>query len=266
MHGIVGITPVKMRAGGCVLNKAGRLVLKGDLEGRPVKIYEAANSDHALFIQSVSLSSALVSIFPKVIAVYGPYLVTDWILANRDSRTLSATTLMELQKALFGASTAGAPEPGFDYWQDLIRPRFVRAADLLGKADLAQRVCGEIDVEWSASSYLMHPDLRSDNVVRDRGGLWRIIDNELMTVGGLPLLDICNTASSLPAGERDFYVAAMAEHLGIRQGRQRDIIGGAWLARLVSSCFFAGDVHRAADIVGRYERGDNILPFARDIF
>ena len=253
--------PTKSPRDGNAVNKAGRLVLRGKLNGRAVKVYEAANREHAHFIRSVSQHELLADCFPTVRHIRSRFLVVDWA-KNRGAATPPA--LEELSRKLHETPLAGLPPSGFDYWHDLIRPRFVRAAELLEEDGLACQVIERVNHVWdTAPKCLMHPDLTPRNVVSTAHNRYAVVDNELLGIGGLPLLDLCNTAYAIGAGAcTDYgttYLALRGTHV------DEDLIRSlkdAWLARIVGSCFVAANLHAASKILKAYRQGENILPLS----
>ena len=49
-------------------------MLSGKFRGKPIKIYEAKNSDHSAFIEKISTNSQLLDLFPKVYFVRGRFV------------------------------------------------------------------------------------------------------------------------------------------------------------------------------------------------
>ncbi len=261
-YGYEDVRPVRRAIGGSVLNKAGRLVLRGRRGDQDLKIYEAANPEHARFIQAASEHPDLEGLFPEVIDTHGAYVVSEWLLPGQGERSPPVTAIADLQQRLYAASVSILPNPGFDYWQDLIWPRFSRAADLLNKSKLADRIDHVVSRVWRGSSFLVHPDITPANLVCDQAGRWRVIDNELLTLGGLPMLGSCSTALALRPNERDTYIAAVLARGPSGADIGPDALRAAWLARCVSTFFFSGNVKRASEMVMRYEDGESIFPFS----
>jgi hypothetical protein len=253
------VTPVK---DGKALNKAGRLVLCGEWQGKPVKLYEAANVEHARFIQSVCAHRLLAGCFPRVQALHGRFVRVDWI-DNRARSAPPAAVLADLLRRVHSVPVVDLSSAGFDYWHEHIRPRFVRAAQLLGIDSLAERVIAQVDIPWTTSPpFLMHPDLTPSNVVLDAQGNWEVIDNELLTVGGLPLFDICNAAYGAGAKGGQMVAEQYFAHQAGWEVTNQDltVLNAAWLARAVGASFVGGQLSAAKTLVERYRSGQNILP------
>jgi aminoglycoside phosphotransferase (APT) family kinase protein len=257
---LINLRPVRPVRHGSVLNKTGRLVLRGELDGRKVKIYEAANEHHARFIEALCAREDLQSCFPAMRAVHGRFLVADWV-AIRASSSASPAALAALLQRIHRTPLADLPTVGFDYWHDLVKPRFARAAELLGIARLAAEVIGRVSDAWHRSQqYLMHPDLTPANTILT-DGQWQVVDNELLTIGGLPLFDVCNAAYPLRGqAAQDFASAYLAGGTVQMKAEDESVVVDAWLARILGSQFVAGNVALAARTIRDYENGQNILP------
>jgi hypothetical protein len=260
INGFERLTPLHSRGGSTVLNRAGRLVLRGDLRGRPVKIYEAANPAHAAFVSAVTSSTGLAEIFPRVIALQGSFVVADWVPDN-ETKSVTLDEISGLQRRVHGTPVHDFPGATFDYWHDYVWPRFVRAADVLELRELAKKIFGLVTSAWKAGPpVLMHPDLKPSNFVRLQDGRLQIVDNELLSVGGLPLLDVCNTAYALgPKRGQEYanlYFATLkAAPLDV------EALEAAWLSRRIGSAFVAGDLAQADALSKIYQRVGQALPF-----
>jgi hypothetical protein len=253
--------PVKANQGGSVLNKAGRLVMYGESNGRRIKIYEAANPTHAHFIHLVSRHEKLSMHFPTVRAISGRFLLVDWV-ENTATSSPPLDALASLTETLHHTPTAQLPAPEFDYWHDHIKPRFVRAAEFLNRAGLAKLIVAEVTKAWEQSPrQVMHPDVTPRNLVRAASGRWQIIDNELLGIGGIPLLDLCNTAYALGTALGLTYLTSYLKTSNIRLSQDElSTINTAWLTRRVGAEFVAGNILSAQRLFDRYEAGETILP------
>lgn len=267
---------VKKNSGEHILNKAGRVVLRGydDLHG-PVKLYEAANEEHAVFIESVSRHRDLLHALPATHARQSCFIAAAWAegktLADslrKGSREDLLSRLCRLQADIHTVRAADLPPPGFDYWQDLIRPRFVRAGALANKAGITSKA---IDIFESAaiqdSKRLLHPDLTPVNIVIDNNDNFVVIDNELVTIGALPLIDVLNTAYSLRArlglGAARAYIKSyltLTDKNDLYR-EQKPALESFWAARMIGSAFVAGKTARMISFFDAYENG-KILPDA----
>jgi aminoglycoside phosphotransferase (APT) family kinase protein len=256
----INLRPVRPVRHGSVLNKTGRLVLRGELDGRKVKIYEAANEHHARFIEALCAQKDLQGCFPATRSVHGRFLVADWV-ENRANSSANPAALAALLQRIHRTPLADLPTVGFDYWHDLVKPRFVRAAELLGIARLAAEVIGRVSDAWNRSPhYLMHPDLTPANTTLT-DDQWQVIDNELLTIGGLPLFDVCNAAYPLRGqAAQDFASAYLAGGAVPIKAEDESVLIDAWLARILGSQFVAGNVALAAQTIRAYESRQNILP------
>ena len=256
--------PVRRHSGSATaLSKAGRLVMRGELAGAPVKLFEAASADHARFIEAIWRHERLGDHLPRICLVEGPFVVAEWVTRAARGEP-SAEDLVALQLRLHRAPVAGLPQPGFDYWSDIVMPRFRRAAVLLREQELVESIETRVSAAWYGSPQrLMHPDLTPANLVLGGDRRWRIVDNELLAPGGLPLLDVCNTARALFPPEAQKYADLYFHEARVMPSREDiKILQDAWLARRVGGAFVAGDLLRAASMVRAFKSGLNILPFS----
>ena len=249
------LRPVRSGSSASAINKAGRVAFRGMVAGRPVKVYEAANGRHAEFIRHVS---GLSDRWPPVLGRFGHVVVAEWITGEAfDEGQLDR--LAALQASLHRTPVSTLPPPGFDYWTDYIRPRFLRAGSLLGVD--AQEICEHGDEAWNAGPrVLMHPDLSPANVVVTGRGELKVIDNELLTTGSMPLVDVCNTARALPAAAVQTYVG-MYRKASATEFVTTRALQSIWVAREVGASFIRGRVVQACELLRRYRAGDSILPF-----
>lgn len=255
------VRPVRALNAGSATNKANRLVLRGDADGRPVKIYEAASAAHADFIERVSHRGADTLRFPEVFARSGRFLVCSWMegepLSGGRIGTDTLQKLVELQSSLHALDIGPAHESGFDYWRDVIAPRFRRAADLMSETPAAERAIAVVD-EWRAATAptINHPDLSLDNVIQTTAGNHVPIDNELLYRGPGAFMDILNTMNSLPKRHRAAYLDAYEQTAGARALPEAEVAKAFWLARRAGSFFVAGQL---AQLTEAFETADDDL-------
>jgi hypothetical protein len=263
LHGeqLIDLQPIKPVQRGTVLNKAGRLVLRGRWQGRPIKLYEAASVEHARFIQGVSGHSFLADCFPRVQALHGCFLRVDWV-EGKATHFPPPKIFADLLRRMHTVSIAEFSSAGFDYWHHHLKPRFVRAAQLFGIDELAARTNAEVDTYWSNEpQVLMHPDITPSNVVLNAQGVWQVIDNELLTVGGLPLLDLCNTAYAAGTQAGQLVTNLYLAQAGWRPTDQQvKVLNAAWFARVIGSSFVDGRLETIHSLTDRYRNGEIILP------
>ena len=258
---VTELKPIRVSEGGTALNKAGRLVLRGRQKESAVKIYEAANTQHAEFIAAASKPSHLAHCFPAVRIGCGRFLMVNWSEYLVPSGP-PVEALVGLLRSIHQTPVTDLPEVGFDYWHDYIKPRFSRAVELLGCDSTEKEVITHVSRAWDRPPrYLAHPDLTPRNVVFNFAKQWQVIDNELLSIGGMPLFDVCNTAYALgPRVGRAFvdgYIAATN-----LQFSDADVsaVNAAWLARMIGTAFVVGNLVSARQILERYQRGEMVLP------
>ena len=110
----------------------------------------------------------------------------------------------------------------------------------------------------------MHPDFTPTNVIRDETGQLVLVDNELMTTGGLPMIDLCNTVNAMDQKHASLYLEYYSKLRGELNWRYRnnESLQALWVARKVGSFFITGDLYLAAEWLQRYAKGENLLPQA----
>lgn len=250
---IRAIRTVRETHAGSALNKAGRLVLAGDADGGPVKIYETASIGHARFVAAAAEIGASCLRFPEVLARSGPFLVCRWVegapLSRRGATREGLQRLAQLQANLHAVDSAGLPDSDFDYWRDIIAPRFQRAAALVGNERIALQATELVD-GWraGAAETLNHPDLSLDNVILSNSSQLVPIDNELLYRGPGAFMDLLNTTNSLPADQQSLYLRAYLASPGARPLPDPEVFRAFWLARRAGTLFVAGDVRRLASV------------------
>lgn len=253
------LTPLRVTRDGNALNKAGRLVIRGRQDGSAIKIYEAASIQHAEFIAAACKHSHLANCFPPIRIGCGRFLIADWTEDLRPSGP-PVDVLVKLLQHLHRTPVHELPEPGFDYWHDYIKPRFRRAMEFLDSNAVANEVVTLVSSAWGRGSrHLAHPDLTPRNVVLNSARQWQIIDNELLSIGGMPLLDACNTAYALGNTGQSFVDGYLASDISI-SAEDISAVNAAWLARLAGTAFVAGDLVGAKRLIDRYQRGEIVLP------
>lgn len=258
---IANVRLVKGGNRGSALNKTGRLVLRGDHNGRAVKVYEAAGVEHGLFIKAVTHHPAVTECFPPIVTLRGPVVVANWITGT-NLNAPSVESLAALLHRLHKVPLSDLPQSGFDYWHEFLKPRFSRAAEFLGETDLSEHIVRKVSAAWdSAPPCLMHPDLTPSNLVSIGCDQWRIIDNELLTIGGLPLLDVLNTARGLGPTVGQAHAERYLHISGMRPTAQNiDALQAAWLARAVGAAWAVGNLAKGQDLIHRYRRGYRLMP------
>ncbi|MBA2540904.1 MAG: phosphotransferase [Deltaproteobacteria bacterium] len=250
---------VKARRGH-ITNKGGRIVLRGDHGAQPIKLYEAYTVEHAEFIEALSKHDAVGAWFPVVRARHGRCVVTDWVEGVAPPDDVSLDEIARIEAAFHAVPADRLPAPGYDFWQDFLRPRFVRAADMIGTA--IDDILAPVDAETARPErVVVHPDFRPANMVRDPQGRWVVIDNEYCTTSALPLLDVCHTARAFKDRSQQYWQAYVAITHVSPSHATLTALRGAWLARIVGSAFVAGKIGKAADALRDHRAGKNLLPF-----
>ncbi len=258
---IKDLQPVKSVRKISQFSKAGRLTQKGTLGNRPIKLYEAENSEHARFIRHVSNCETLKNFFPDIVALSGRFIIAEWVVNKIVKPDLEV--ICDIQVEIHKTFIKMLPISGYDYWANYIKPRFLRVVDIIDEPELVNDIISEIDKEWyGPAQFLMHPDVTIANIVCIKDGIWQIIDNELLTTGGVPLLDVCNTTYSMspPDAQKYFELYAVRQGISISDINKR-VLNGMWLARICGSEFAAGNLTKAKEFINRYKENGNIIPF-----
>lgn len=242
---ISDVRPLRPVRGGLALNKPGRMVLAGQTARGKVKIWEAANEQHARFLCSLADRAPLRDHLPPVVAGAGRFLVSEWVAGDELAAggVESVPEAMAETLALFhSAPLDGLPAPGFDYWRDYVRTRFLRAAALVGREVLAHTAIAHVeDFIASCAPAVTHPDLSLSNLIRARDRRIVSIDNELIGCGAAALFDLANAGRALDATARRRFYSAYRAAADIPLPESA-IVQAFWLAREGGARFYAGDV------------------------
>lgn len=264
------IRPLKAVPGDHAFNRAGRLVLAATAPSGPVKVWEAANLEHAAFLCRVCRHAGPSDFLPLVLAAAGCFLVTEWVAGEplAHSKQKDADDCIDGMAAMLAAfhrvDVRALGEPGFDYWQQLIRPRFLRAAALVGYPHLAGEVCETVNAYLaSAPRRLSHPDLTRPNIVRRPTGALVAIDNELVAASGAPFMDLLNTTRLLSAPAADAFYRAYRRRAPPLLWPPREVERGFWLARETGRVYAAGAITRLAQLFQNYRDQKDVLPLDR---
>jgi|GEM_PF-6794084 len=139
------------------------------------------------------------------------------------------------------------PPAGFCYLRDYIVPRYQRAAVLAGSPDSLDDCLAA--AEGATDAHLvMHPDVSPDNLLRTPDGRVMCIDNELLCVGRMPLLDLCNALRphSLDGRStlaRNWFADQPADPIALERLAQ------AWIMREAGAAFIGGDMQRCQSLL-----------------
>lgn len=247
---------------GAPVTKVGRLSLRGSTtDGTRVKVVEAHSDAHARLIAHLA-AGELAGVLPIVLGVEGPLIVSEWVERAQDSPDPDAAALSGFL-ARIHATAVPTLDPGFDAWADHVLPRARRAAAALGAVDRLESLVGPaLELAGATRPHVQHPDLTPANVVpRPDGGL-TVVDNELLSVGVTPWLDLANLARGLSAG-RDAVLTGYREAGGSELGSEAlPRVRAMWLVRMVGAWFVAGRLADARSLLDAGIEGIR-LPFER---
>lgn len=275
---VKSLGPLKKPYKGNILNKAGRVILRGKLEGEDVKVYEAWNPQHANFIKKMSSHEDLADFFPEVYGIYGRFVICQWskgrivkehlrrinsILKTQKQNHHFLERLASLQTKIHYTGIASLGAPVFDYLQDFLWPRFLRATELLNEKELAEDIHEKFQSMqlFCKDGKLLHPDLTPANVIVTPKNKLQIIDNELVSTGNFQLLDICNTINNISSRYRRLYTDLYFEKSNLHLSYEDIcVLQATWTVRVVGSAFVGGQISAAQKLLLRYKNSHNILP------
>jgi len=262
--GDLNISKVRPVVKGRMLTKVGRVSLRGKLNGQDVKIVEYSSREHASFAADLMSSDAVSRYFPEVHGTHDEFVVSGWqsgqkvtprnLLQSEDYRG----QLREFLDIIHGRPPAGSA--GFDYVEDFIRPRFSRACRALGLADMLDRVENSWRVMMGLAdrAYISHPDLSTANMIVEKNGQLKFVDNELLNVSRSPWFDemhvvyFLGNASVSGAGSLAAFLKPLMEI--VEQGHNRHLMD-MWLMRMGGARFVSGGVKEVVDM-GREQKAD----------
>ncbi len=241
---------------GRMMTKAGRVSMRGVWRGRGVKLFECVSPTHASFVSR--LMSACSGFFPEVHGVHDSIVICEWVEGRPVSaRQLAGTRSYVAQlEDLISRLRAASPEvAGFDYVDDMIRPRFERCCATLGLEPFRDRVLADWSVLSSVArgTSASHPDLTPANMIV-AGERIKIVDNELLGVSRAPWFDEMNALFALGAEGRR---AAPALHalarplLDLLRAGHEERLMSAWLMRIAGTRFVAGDPSGVVEMAER---------------
>lgn len=247
------IRPIGNMRGNLITNKAGRAVLRARLQGQDVKLYEAFSAEHALFIAAVS--AALPDLFPAVLELRGAWVIAEWVEGAPLKDDVEAQQEQTLRR-IHALPLDDLPPAGFCYLRDFIVPRYQRAAALAGTP------CSLAATESATDAQVvMHPDVSPDNLLRTPDGRVMCIDNELLCVGRMPLLDLCNALRPQSLEGRitlagNWFADQPADPMALERLAQ------AWIMREAGAAFIGGDMQRCQSLLAsRTSDAARHLPF-----
>ena len=257
--------------------KIGRLSLEGIYENKKVKIFECHNPAHARFVSQVMSHPSYKKFFPKVYAVHGAIIVSEWVQGRtaraRDIR--DNKTLMEEISTFFSlihsniSSEILQQNCGFDYSKDLLQTRFIKCCDTLELKGFCERVLMSINKAYSVSRLqLSHPDISSQNIIiSKKNNEFKIIDNELISISSFHPFDLLNFAFFLgterfEASNREAAIYESIEQI-LNRMTEEDLMN-IWLMRYVGARFHAGNIESVINFsTNSLEENLKIFPFLR---
>lgn len=234
------------------MNRAGRLVLYGTAPTGRVKIYEAMCAEHADFILEVTARATAGGRFPNVLGRSEQFIVCDWVLGRLLADIALSPSLLRslarLQASIHNLDVRALPAAAFDYWENLVRPRFTRASALVGREEVAREAIQKVS-EWRSTAKwtVNHPDLTLVNVIVISDEC-KPIDNELLYAGPGAFMDILNTLRSIPVHHRFNYLDAYRHECGEISFPEEETMRAFWLSRDAGAAFAAGDIAKLQNL------------------
>ncbi|MCB9980935.1 MAG: hypothetical protein H6860_00860 [Rhodospirillales bacterium] len=262
------LRPVNPRS---VSTKAGRLSMRGLLDGEEVKVFEAFSEEHANFLfHFMGKNDQYKKYFPRLIQQYEKFIVCQWVPGrqlrlNKFRRVFGLARPMLRRYLEFNAEffdllhrQTCLDQVGFDYIYDFILPRFE------GWAGESQDRSGRISSIYSSlktfegvyrKAFLSHPDLTPNNVIFEADDHIRIIDNELLGRCRFPFMDELNSLNALFLSQREieqnaFFLKRIAKHTLrlLRQGHEVDMLN-VWLMRKIGSYHAVAHNHKIEQLL-----------------
>jgi hypothetical protein len=259
--GISDLTPV---VPGRPRTKAGRLSLRGTLGGAKVKIFEAHSATHAHFIKNFMQDGKLAKFFPQVYAIHEKLVVCTWAegktaeqkrLSLRKSNAQKTARFLEAAQAFFKTLHTCVPpaNPGFDYMEDFIRPRFEACCRALNSPELEtlrKSACKSLDRLGGQGNrvYCSHADLTPPNAVFTPNGSMAIIDNELLGTTRVPFMDELNLLQGLPGWAIKRHAPLLRPLIKTTLGHMgretEEDMFNVWMMRRIGSWYITGQNRR----------------------
>lgn len=240
------LSPVGPGVTSPVTNKAGRMRAHGTTGLGPIKIYEAASTQHAHFIKVVSAQNP--DLFPPVVGTNHVWVAAAWArgraLRDRESGTW-ARTLLNLQQIMVPSNL----RVGFSYLDDYVFPRYRKAASIFGHTPIDTHLKDRATAPAADKSRLLsHPDFSRKNLLSTERGIIAL-DNELLGVTSLPLLDVCNAVrSASPKTRKEFLAAWWGDAPAMGESEIQDT-AVAWFCREVGATFQSGQFSRCMKLL-----------------
>ncbi|HKR07042.1 MAG TPA: class I SAM-dependent methyltransferase [Bacteroidia bacterium] len=243
------------------LNKNKRMVYTLGRENKNTgKIYEIQNAAHGQFINYICSESPLSSYFPRINSLKDEFIEAEWVngtLMEPKDWDKALNLLFDINELKVSHNSS------FDYVSDLVIPRFLKAAPIIGK-EFCDEIVRVISLESKGyNKKLSHPDLIPGNILNaDKGPV--IIDNELLCYSIHYRIDILNMLYNLPLEIR----GVIAEKYLVKNNLESSVfiqeekyLSALWLARLTGSLIIKGKVKEVFRVLSIYKNNQNILPF-----
>ena len=227
-----------------ILNKSGKSSLQMNKNGSLYKVYESQSPQHALFIKEVSMK--MPELFPRVYYTNHNWVFAQWINGSRTS-DISAKKHIELLLSIHSIPISDMPACDFNYFDHYIVPRFLRAASFFDETQLANTIIKRAKIE-TEKAIIIHPDLTPSNIIIRKNGELCSIDNELLSFGHNPLLDLCNAIRPLRLKDRILY-KNMWEDVHRIEKPELEATSWAWLIRESGAAFISGRFKDSFDLL-----------------
>jgi hypothetical protein len=231
-------------------SKVGRTTFVFPFIKRKVKIYQAANSTHAIFLKKTFNHSDLAGYFHPILFTFDRCLFAEWVEGvtseqiTDQEKYRAIDWIVDLQSALHSRHLCASDEQaGFDYF-DYLNKRILQFAPPGIDPDKIMQLGRIASSPPVRKSCLSHPDVTLRNIVFEKGsGKFKIVDNELLTQSPYFLLDTFNTCYSLRTSTEliGYYLNRYAS-CPIRFSLHPDwasSLAAAWALRIAGSHFQA---------------------------
>ena len=248
-------------------SKVGNITFVFPFFKQRIKIFQAANADHAVFLKSTLNHPDLSGYFHPILWTLGRYVFSGWV------KGISCETLSNEQKYLVIdwivtvqtrfhqiALCKHDEEAGLNYL-DYLEKRLIRFAPPETDLEKIQKLRVIASSSPVTISSLSHPDMTLRNIVlEESSGNYKIIDNELLTQSPFFLLDIYNTCYSLGPNPElihhylDRY-SSCQKGFDLQPGWASSL-AAAWSLRLAGSHFQAGRYQKGAEVLEHWDAGN----------
>lgn len=221
------------------------------------KVFQTHNNKHANFIGKIVQEKQ--NIFPEILEIKDNFVYIEWV----EGKNVSDYDLIELINLLVSIqSIEYYDDEPFDYIENLVLPRFMRAKPIVG-FDLCYQI--EYIIMKESNDFIKkvsHPDITPSNVIKTNNGVV-CIDIELLCYTRHYIIDIFNLLKNIDGNRNNLFKLYLNKvNLSIDLIKLKyNYIQSLWFAREVGSILIKRrDIEAILLLKDLYLRGKNILP------